>query len=89
MASELGFFAEFSSKKLGIVTKRDPCAFEKVFEQMDKQYEIFKSNVQEFRKNLSWGSMAGQHISIYNSILVGKSSKSPLAETIHKTENLK
>ena len=85
VASNLGFFKEFSSKKLGIVTKRDPSTFEKAFEQIDKHYKHFESNVKEFRKNLSWDNIAKQHISIYQGIIKNKSESLP-AEIIRKTK---
>jgi hypothetical protein len=48
VASDLGFFKEFSSKNLGVITKRDPRLFEKAFSQIDKHYSYYKSNVEEF-----------------------------------------
>ena len=68
VASDLGFFKEFSSENLGIVAKRDPILFEKAFEQIDKHYTYYKSNVEEFRKKISWDNIAKQHVSIYNNI---------------------
>jgi glycosyltransferase involved in cell wall biosynthesis len=88
VASNLGFFREFSSKNLGIVTKRDARTFEKAFEQIDKHYKHFESNAKEFRKNLSWDNIAKQHISIYNSIVKDKSSESLSSEIIHKTKRI-
>jgi len=83
VASDLGFFKEFSSMNLGMVTKRDPRQFEKAFKQIDKQYAFFKSNVEEFRKNLIWDSIAKQHISIYKGILQNKSLETLPTEMIH------
>ena len=51
VASDLGFFKEFSSMNLGMVTKRDPRKFEKAFEQMDKHYKHYESSVKEFKKD--------------------------------------
>lgn len=83
VASDLGFFKEFSSMSLGMVTKRDPRKFEKAFKQIDKQYAFFKSNVEGFRKNLSWDNIAKQHISIYRDIIKNKSLETLPTEMIH------
>ena len=87
VASNLGFFKEFSSKNLGIVTERDPGKFEKAFEQIDKHYKHFESNVEKFRRNLSWDNIAKQHITIYKDIIKNKSESLP-AETIRKTKSI-
>jgi len=89
VASDLGFFKEFSLKKLGIVTKRDPRMFKNAFVQIDKHYKHFESSVDKFRKELSWDNIAKQHIAIYKSIIKGKLSESlPGVEMIGKTKNL-
>ena len=88
VASDLGFFKEFSSMNLGIVTKRDPHKFEKAFEKIDKQYAFSKSRVEEFRKNISWTNIAKQHISIYKGIIKDKSSETLPAEIIRKTKSV-
>ena len=85
VASDLGFFKEFSSENLGIVAKRDPILFEKAFEQIDKNYTYYKSNVEEFRKKISWDNIAKQHVSIYNNITTTtrNRSESISGEVIH------
>ncbi|WP_458746490.1 glycosyltransferase [Candidatus Nitrosocosmicus sp. T] len=88
VASDLGFFKEFSSKNRGIVTKRDPSAFEKAFEQIDKHYKHFESSVKEFRKNLIWDNIAKQHISIYKGIIKNKSTESLASEMIHTSKSV-
>ena len=89
VASDLGFFKEFSSENLGIVAKRDPILFEKAFEQIAKHYTYYKSNVEEFRKKISWDSIAKQHVSIYNNITITTTtrnrSESISGEVIHAT----
>lgn len=87
VASDLGFFKEFSAMNLGIVTKRSPRSFEQKFLEMDNNYSFFKSKVEEFQKILSWDNIAKQHISIYESIIKDKSIRSPQAvEMISKTQ---
>lgn len=89
VASDLGFFKEFSSKNLGIVTKRSPRNFEQAFMEMGRNYAFFKSEVEEFRRNLSWDNVAKQHISIYKSIMKDTSTESlPPVEIIHKPQKL-
>jgi glycosyltransferase involved in cell wall biosynthesis len=86
VASDLGFFKEFSSENLGIVAKRDPILFEKAFEQIDKNYTYYKSNVEEFRKKISWDNIAKQHVSIYNNITTTTTrnrSESISGEVVH------
>jgi glycosyltransferase involved in cell wall biosynthesis len=85
VASDLGFFKEFSSENLGIVAKRDPILFEKAFEQIAKHYTYYKSNVEEFRKKISWDNIAKQHVSIYNNITTTtrNRSESISGEVIH------
>ncbi len=86
VASDLGFFKEFSSENLGIVAKRDPILFEKAFEQIAKHYPYYESNVEEFRKKISWDNIAKQHVSIYNNITTTRNrSESISGEVIHAT----
>ena len=87
VASDLGFFKEFSSENLGIVAKRDPILFEKAFEQIDKHYTYYESNVEEFRKKISWDNIAKQHVSIYNNVTTTTRNRleSISGEVIHAT----
>jgi hypothetical protein len=87
VASDLGFFKEFSSKNLGIVTKRDPLLFQKAFRQIDKDYTFYKSNADEFRKKISWDYISKQHILIYKSIIKNKSLEFLPADTIRKSKS--
>ena len=87
VASDLGFFKEFSTQNLGIVTKRDPHTFEKAFEQMDKQYLFFKSKVKDFQKKLRWDKIAGQHITIYQNIIKDETLESQAVEMIRKNKS--
>ncbi len=69
LASNNGFFKEFSKLGLGIVAKRNAHSFEKGLEILDKNYETLRLNVNEFRKRLKWDLIAKQHIDIYESII--------------------
>jgi glycosyltransferase involved in cell wall biosynthesis len=69
IASDLGFFKEFSALNLGIISKRDSHEFEQAFISLDKNYRSFESSVMEFRKKLRWEEISKQHIDIYNRIV--------------------
>jgi glycosyltransferase involved in cell wall biosynthesis len=69
LASDNGFFKEFSKLGLGIVAERNARSFEKGLKILDKDYESLRINVNEFQKNLKWDLIAKQHIDIYKSIL--------------------
>ena len=75
LASNTGFFKEFSKYGLGIVTDRDARSFEKGLEIVDKNYIALKSNVEKFRKKLTWDVIAEQHLDIYENILNNKKDK--------------
>jgi len=75
LASNTGFFKEFSKYGLGIVTDRDASSFEKGLEIVDKNYIALKSNVEKFRKKLTWDVIAEQHLDVYENILNNKKDK--------------
>ncbi|MBA3749950.1 MAG: glycosyltransferase family 4 protein [Nitrosopumilus sp.] len=75
LASNTGFFKEFSKIGLGIVTERNADSFEKGFKIVDENYKILKSQVDEFRKKIKWDQIAEQHIDIYENILYAKRDK--------------
>ena len=84
VASDLGFFREFSSKGLGITVKRDPTAFAYALKALDKDYEAYSQRVQHFKEKLKWDIVAAQHAALYRRIIanadMGKPS-SPLLST--------
>ncbi|MDQ6723203.1 MAG: glycosyltransferase family 4 protein [Thermoproteota archaeon] len=75
LATNAGFFKEFSKLNLGIVTERNTSSFEKGLKTVNKNYELLKSNVDEFRKNLKWELVAKQHLEIYENILNANKDK--------------
>ena len=75
LASNTGFFKEFSKLNLGIVTDRDANSFEKGLEIVDKNYKVLKSNVDIFREKLKWDVIATQHLDVYKNILDNKKDK--------------
>jgi glycosyltransferase involved in cell wall biosynthesis len=73
LASDIGFFEEFSKLNLGIVTRRNAASFEEGLKIVDKNYEMLKSNVEQFRKKLKWDHIAKQHMEIYRTVIDDKS----------------
>jgi glycosyltransferase involved in cell wall biosynthesis len=78
LASNNGFFKEFSKLGLGTVAERNASSFEKGLEIVDKNYDKLKSNVNDFQKNLKWNLIAKQHIDIYKSILNNTMNKNSI-----------
>ena len=75
LASNTGFFKEFSKLNLGIVTDRNASSFEKGLKIVDKNYETLISNIDEFRKKLKWNIIAKQHLEVYENILNTQKNK--------------
>jgi glycosyltransferase involved in cell wall biosynthesis len=63
---------------LGIVTKINASSFEKDLDLVDKNYDKLKSNVDNFRKKLTWDVIAEQHLDVYENILNNKKIKIPI-----------
>jgi glycosyltransferase involved in cell wall biosynthesis len=72
VASDLGFFREFSSKGLGITVKRDPAAFADALKALDKDYETYLQRVDNFKEKLKWDRIAAQHASVYRRVINAK-----------------
>jgi glycosyltransferase involved in cell wall biosynthesis len=69
VASNLGFFKEFSNKGLGITVSRNGTAFAKALERLDTYYDYYKNAVDKFRWNISWNKIAEEHSNVYKQIL--------------------
>ncbi len=65
VASDLGFFKEFSAQGLGISSKRTSKDFSNAIKRLDTNYDDYVKKVTEFKKKLSWDYVAKQHQSIY------------------------
>jgi glycosyltransferase involved in cell wall biosynthesis len=65
VASDLGFFREFSALGLGITAKREPGDFSNAIKRLDRDYDDYVKRVAEFKQKLSWDSVARQHQSVY------------------------
>jgi glycosyltransferase involved in cell wall biosynthesis len=83
IASDIGFFKEFSETNLGIVTRREPHSFEKALVELDKNYGSFESAVNEFRQKINWSVIARQHHLIYKNIVEKQKITMEIASTNH------
>lgn len=86
IASDLGFFREFSKMNLGIVSKRDPNSFEKAFIELDRNYQKFELYVKEFRKKILWDNIADQHLRIYTNLV--EKAKLSIGVTRYQSDEL-
>ena len=75
LASDNGFFSEFSKRGLGIIAKRNVHSFEKGLQMVDKKYDKLKANVDAFKEKLKWDVIAKQHIDMYENILNNNGDK--------------
>jgi glycosyltransferase involved in cell wall biosynthesis len=69
VASDLGFFKEFSAQGLGITVKRSSKEFSNGVRLLNKNYDIYKENVNNFKMKLTWDSVARQHEYWYRSLI--------------------
>jgi glycosyltransferase involved in cell wall biosynthesis len=69
VASDLGFFKEFARKGLGIAVKRKLFEFSKALKISESDYPHYRKEVERFKSNLNWESVARQHIKMYMSVL--------------------
>jgi glycosyltransferase involved in cell wall biosynthesis len=69
IATDLGFFKEFSALGLGITVKRSAGDFSNGIKLLDKDYDAYKEKVNNFKSRLLWESVAKQHESLYLSLI--------------------
>ena len=69
VASNLGFFREFSSKGLGITVKRRPDAFANGLRTLANDYDAYVREVNKFKDKLKWDLIARQHSILYQHVL--------------------
>ena len=72
VASDLGFFKEFSSKGLGITVKRKPEAFANGLTTLANDYDTYVREVNKFKEKLKWDLIATQHSTLYEQVLKAK-----------------
>lgn len=86
IASDLGFFREFSKMNLGIISKRDPNSFRKAFIDLDQNYQKFEFYVKEFGKKILWDNIAKQHLEIYANIV--EKAKLSMGEISYQSDEI-
>jgi glycosyltransferase involved in cell wall biosynthesis len=74
IATNLEFFEEFSQKGLGITVNRTPEEFSKSLVMLDRDYTKYIKTVEAFRKEISWQTVASQHVLIYARVIKEKES---------------
>jgi glycosyltransferase involved in cell wall biosynthesis len=72
IATDLGFFKEFSAQGLGITVKRSPQEFSKGIKKLENNYFKYVEAVDKFKNKLKWGIVAAEHASVYSSITANK-----------------
>ena len=72
VASDLGFFREFSSKGLGITVKRKPDAFANGLTTLANDYDTYVREVNKFKEKLKWDLIATQHSTLHEQVLKAK-----------------
>jgi glycosyltransferase involved in cell wall biosynthesis len=68
VATDLGFFKEFSAQGLGITVRRNSNEFSKGLIRLASHYAAYKESVDVFKKKLSWDTVAMQHVRVYSEI---------------------
>jgi glycosyltransferase involved in cell wall biosynthesis len=86
IASDVGFFKEFSEMNLGIVSKREPRSFEKALVELEKNYSSFESTVNEFRQKINWSVIAKQHYFVYKNALEKQKIIMEISSTKHTNQ---
>jgi len=86
VASDLGFFKEFARKGLGIAVRRNPFEFSEALKMLESDYPHYKKEVERFKSNLNWDSVAKQHVEIYTRILAKRHEFRSVIRD-HETEN--
>lgn len=68
VATDLGFFKEFSAQGLGITVRRNSNKFSDGLVQLANHYAAYKESVDVFKKKLTWDTVAMQHVKVYSEI---------------------
>jgi glycosyltransferase involved in cell wall biosynthesis len=72
VASDLGFFKEFAGKGLGLAVRRKADEFSKALKFLEANYPSYKREVDRFKNDLIWDSVARQHVALYMSVLASR-----------------
>ena len=68
VATDLGFFKEFSAQGLGITVRRNSNEFSNGLVRLANHYAAYKETVDVFKKKLTWDTVAMQHVRVYSEI---------------------
>ncbi|HET8685075.1 MAG TPA: glycosyltransferase, partial [Methanosarcina sp.] len=68
VATDLGFFREFSAQGLGITVRRNSNEFSNGLVRLANHYAAYKESVDVFKKKLTWNTVAMQHVRVYSEI---------------------
>ena len=74
IATDLGFFREFSAQGLGITVKRSPQEFSRGIKKLENNYPKYVEAVDRFKNRLKWSIVAEEHASVYSSITDNKNT---------------
>jgi glycosyltransferase involved in cell wall biosynthesis len=74
IATDLGFFKEFSALGLGITVKRSPQEFSKGIKILENNYSKYVEAVDKFKDRIKWGIVSAEHASVYASIKDNKNT---------------
>ena len=86
IASDIGFFKEFSEMNLGMISRREPRSFEKALVELEKNYSSFESAINEFRQKINWNVIARQHYLVYKNIMEKQKITMEIASTKHTNQ---
>jgi glycosyltransferase involved in cell wall biosynthesis len=74
IATDLGFFKEFSAQGLGITVKRSPQEFSKGIKILENNYSNYVEAVDKFKDRIKWSIVSAEHASVYDSIKDNKNT---------------
>jgi len=69
-------------KGLGITVKRKAVEFSKALEVLEADYPYYKREVQRFKSNITWDSVAREHIRLHVNVLAKRHKDWPLAREV-------
>lgn len=77
IATNLKFFKEFADKDLGITVRRRAEKFSNAIAEIDLNYSQYVDSINSFKCKLKWNVVAGQHLTLYESITRNRTNKRP------------
>jgi glycosyltransferase involved in cell wall biosynthesis len=74
ISSNIGFFREFVSSGLGMSVNSSVDEFSAAILAIEEQYSSYKENVDHFKQNLLWSSIAESHKALYVKMIQNKAA---------------